>query len=199
MISIDAIGEIDLFDITSWPSWFRWVVALFMFLMLIVGGVRLLITPIAAQIESAQVQEKNLKNAIAKEESFAIVLSEQRRRTQAAKRELDSAIVIINNEEPLRNRLGELSQIGVEIGVEFEQFKPGSREDVTPYRIDSLEIMVSGDYGRLRNFIDRVLGMPGLILVDDFAITKNDSNLTMELKLLGYHYMDSVEVDGRDK
>lgn len=189
---VSRMMEIDVFDLTSWPNGFRWGVALSMIAVVGICGTWLLTLPINAQLESARVQQQNLENAIALESQFAEKLPNQRSQMASTKRRLAKVVSIFNGAPLLSSRLSDLSAIAVDLGIELEQFKPGPQFESERFRVELVQVTLTGQYLQFRNFIDRVLSLPGLIAVDDFSITKNELTLTMQLTLAGYQYANEI-------
>ena len=192
MKAITKMMEIDLFDLTSWPDGFRWGINLFVMVVVGVCGTWLFALPIKAQLESARVQQQNLENAIVLEQQLAGKLPQQRSQTALTKGRLAKVVSVVNDAPLLSSRLADLSRIATDLDIELAQFKPGSQFEHEWFRVDLVQVTLNGRYREFRNFIDRVLSLPGLIVVDEFSIAKSDETLVMQLTLVGYQYVNGI-------
>ena len=94
--------------------------------------------------------------------------------------------------------LVDISQTGLENGLEFELFKPLSEKPVEFYSELPIKISVTGKYHEFGKFISDVAALPRIVTLQDFSITpvKDDPDtLVMGVTAKTYRYLDEDEIE----
>ncbi len=89
--------------------------------------------------------------------------------------------------------LEDISQLGVDSGLEFDSIGLGSERVVEFYAELPIEINVKGGYHSLGNFISGVAALPRIVTLHDFSLSPLDASssiLSMSVVAKTYRYND---------
>ncbi|OGT46266.1 MAG: hypothetical protein A3F17_09075 [Gammaproteobacteria bacterium RIFCSPHIGHO2_12_FULL_41_15] len=90
--------------------------------------------------------------------------------------------------------LKEITKIGMDEKLRFTFFRPQEEKKQEFYRVQPIQIGVTGDYHPLANFISKIANLKSLVVVEDFTLNREKPEqeaLSMQLRASVYH--DFVE------
>ena len=186
----DGWSDIDIGDPSSWPVTFK-----------IFGGIVIAIAIIYATyhfkvIEQRQVlqtavdKEKTLKDEFLEKKALAINLEAYK----AQKKEAEDLFAELKEQLPSETEIPDLlvdvTQLGLSRGLIFEQFEPRAEVPQDFYNEKPVQIIVSGNYHEMANFMSDIAALSRIVNVNDFDITRRDANRRSSRR-----NDDSVDVD----
>ncbi|PAT35954.1 type 4a pilus biogenesis protein PilO [Vandammella animalimorsus] len=149
------------------------------------------------ELEAARAQEETLRAEFSKDYKKAINLD-------ALKKQREQAIQYVNllekqlpNKAEMAALLSDINQAGVGRGLQFESFKPGAPQLKDYYAEQPIEIMVTGTYDAIGEFLSDIAHLSRIVTVGNMEISKEnptDERLGMKAIVVTYRYLDPEEV-----
>lgn len=149
------------------------------------------------ELEAARAKEETLRAEFSKDYKKAINLD-------ALKKQREQAIQYVNllekqlpNKAEMAALLSDINQAGVGRGLQFESFKPGSPQLKDYYAEQPIEIMVTGTYDAIGEFLSDIAHLSRIVTVGNMEIKKKnptDERLDMKAIAVTYRYLDPEEV-----
>lgn len=186
------INELDFENVGSWP-----IVAKAIFIVivaaLIVGGFYYFVFDDQLKnLESAQIQEIEVKRQFESKAALASNLDAYRKQMVEIEALLAELVKKLPSKSEVSKLLDRINFIGGDNGMQFQRFKPlpvVEREFSVevPY-----SIKVSGTYDQIGQFSADIAKLPRIIILDNIKIKKiNNELLSVELKAKTYTYKES--------
>ena len=156
-------SDIDIGDPSSWPASFK-----------IFGGIVIAIAIIYATYHFKVIEQRQiLKTAVAKEQTLkdeflekkALAINLEAYKEQ--KKEAEDLFAELKEQLPSETEIPDLlvdvTQLGLSRGLVFEQFEPRSEVPKNFYIEKPVEVIVSGEYHEMANFVSDVAALLSLI------------------------------------
>ena len=180
---LNRFFHIDWRDPASWPwpiSYFLVIAAGVLFVAI---GVKLIIKPLEMELDRLAAQEKDTKQRIEALWPGTIGLATSRAWLEVLETRYVAAAEWIVSDQDMAGLLAEITKTGHHHSLEFHQFKPAEPGKDGPYRVHSVSMTISGEYGNFLGFIDDTLALPALIEVRSLVIRRGEVALFMEVTL----------------
>lgn len=197
-MKLSDLNELELNNIGNWPMPAK------------IGAVALACVFIAALayyfdtqaqlklLENARAQEAELKQVFELKQRKAINLDIYRGQMREIEKTFGSLLRQLPSRTEVAELLSEISQTGLEAGLEFELFKPLPEIPAEFYAELPIKLRVKGKYHQFGTFVSNVAGLPRIVTLHDFEVTtsgKADSGiLVMEATAKTYRYLDENEM-----
>ena len=167
-------SDIDFGDQNSWPATFK-----------IFGGIIIAIAIIYAVyhfkvIEQRQVlqtsidKEKTLKDEFLEKKALAINLEAYKQQKKEAEDLFAELKEQLPSETEIPDLLVDVTQLGLSRGLIFEQFEPRAEVPKDFYKEKPVQIIVSGNYHEMANFMSDIAALSRIVNVNDFKISRRD-------------------------
>lgn len=171
-------SDIDIGDPSSWPASFK-----------IFGGIVIAIAIIYATYHFKVIEQRQiLKTAVAKEQTLkdeflekkALAINLEAYKEQ--KKEAEDLFAELKEQLPSETEIPDLlvdvTQLGLSRGLVFEQFEPRSEVPKNFYIEKPVEVIVSGEYHEMANFVSDVAALSRIVNVNDFEINRRSEQST---------------------
>lgn len=202
-----SLREVDYADISSWPHALKLIVSLLLGVLILVGIFFAFYQPKLESIEAAEVQESSLKVEFEKKQKLAANLPAYQAQMVEIKERFDEVLRQLPDQSEVPALLTDISEAGLEQGLEFERFKPSRPEQKNFYVQLPIEIEASGDYHQLAGFISAIANFKRVVTVGNLEITRKDSRqgedetrIPLEFKadLFTYHYSENENLNDQN-
>ncbi|HFQ91399.1 MAG TPA: pilus assembly protein PilO [Chromatiales bacterium] len=197
-IDLEQIKNIDLNDVARWPKPFKVAVIVLICIAVLGMGLWFDTRNQLAALETSRNKEQELKNVFKQKAHQAANLGAYKAQMEEMKRSFGAMLRQLPSKTEVAELLVDISQTGLENGLEFELFKPQSEKPVEFYSELPIKISVTGRYHEFGKFISDVAALPRIVTLQDFSITplKDDPDtLVMEVTAKTYRYLDEEEVE----
>jgi len=200
-MTLDDLNKLDLQNIGGWP--------------LPVKLVAILLVCAAILFAGWQMDIKNQRETLAKEETMEVGLKEtlEQKQTKAAnlealrvqKQEMEQSFSDLKRQLPnkaeVAGLLVDISQTGLGAGLEFQLFKPGNEVQSEFYAELPIQISVVGDYHQFGEFVSGVAALPRIVTTHDINIQKKgeEEKLVMTATAKTYRALDEEEEQAAEK
>lgn len=191
------LNDLDLSNISRWPTAARAVVILF-----IMGGVIFLgywfHTKDQLQVlQEAENKETSLKVIFEKKAKQAANLEAYEQQLKEMQESFGAMLRQLPNKTQVADLLVDISQTGLASGLEFQLFKPEAEIPQEFYAILPIKISVTGTYHEFGNFVSGVAALPRIVTLHDISIKKRgqgkNAQLVMDMTAKTYRYLEESE------
>lgn len=193
---LDELRSLNQNNIGSWPRWAYAGAITLICLALLGAGTWYLVLPKQDELAQVQKREQELRQTfevkqrkVANLDAYKAQLAEMEKRFGVLLRQLPS-----QTEVP--KLLNDISQTRLASGLEEELFKPRPEIKKDFYATLPNDLVVTGGYHELGNFVSGVAALPRIVILEDVSITPikgSGSDLRMKVVANTYRYLDSEE------
>jgi len=198
-IDLQELRKIDPNDVARWPGWLKATVIVLLSLLVLGGGLWFDTRSQLAALETARKKEEELKKVFRIKAHQAANLPAYRAQMEEMKRSFGTMLRQLPSKTEVAELLVDISQTGLENGLEFELFKPEGERPADFYAELPIKIQVTGSYHQFGRFVSDVASLPRIVTLHDFAIAppkkKGQDKLVMEMTAKTYRYLDEDEAE----
>lgn len=148
------------------------------------------------ELESARLQEQNLRQQYTQKVAKAVNLDDLRRQKVLA----EQYVGVLEKQLPSRAEmdalLSDINQAGVGRGAQLELFRPGVVQAKQHYAELPIEVMVSGGFHDLASFSSDLANLPRIVTLNNIKINHRGDTNSLEMRATAktYRYLEKDEV-----
>ncbi len=150
-------------------------------------------------LESIEKKENELKKVFERKQKKAANLDGYQQQMREIERTFGSLLRQLPSRTEVADLLTDISQTGLSSGLEFELFKPKSEIPMDFYVELPIELRVKGRYHELGQFIGGVAGLPRIVTLHGFSVSRSKNKgageLVMQATAKTYRYLDEKELE----
>lgn len=205
------INDLDINSIGSWPQPIK--IGIFVFIAVLILGVGYFVdtNQQLAALEKIQKKEGELKHLFEIKQAKAANLDSYKKQLKEIQKTFGSLLNQLPGKTEVADLLTDVTQTGLTNGLEFDFFKPQAEEPKDFYVELPIELKVRGRYHEFGKFMSGVAGLPRIVTIHDFTITRakpknrkskqTNYDLILEANARTYRYLDEKELKllGSDK
>jgi type IV pilus assembly protein PilO len=217
-IDLAQLRNIDFNDVGRWPLSIK-VIAVTLISGAVLGaGLWLDTRRQLDTLESVRATEKTLKTEFQDKQAKASNLDAYKVQMEEMKRSFGAMLRQLPSKTEVAELLVDISQTGLQSGLEFELFKPEGERPADFYAELPIKIKVAGTYHEFGQFVSEVAALPRIVTLQDFSIgplsanqggkklsqdgkkgdkkaaTVNQDMLIMEVTAKTFRYLDEEEL-----
>ncbi len=198
-IDFEELKNIDFNDVSRWPKWLKVTAVVLVCLVVLGGGLWFDTRNQLADLETARGKEEELKQVYLRKAHQAANLPAYRAQMEEMKRSFGTMLRQLPSKTEVAELLVDISQTGLESGLEFELFKPESEKPAEFYAELPIKIKVTGRYHQFGQFVSDVAALSRIVTLHDFNIgpqkgkNKEQDALVMEVTAKTYRYLEEGE------
>ena len=209
---ISSVKEIDYADLSSWPFWLKIVAALLIGVGIIGGTYAYLYTSKIKAIQVGEAKEARLKKEFLEKRKQSISLPLYEQQMVEIKQRFAVLLQQLPNKTEIPALLTDISEAGVENGLEFKRFRPKEERKQDFFVTVPIQIKASGSYHQLASFVSDIANFQRIVTLGDFKLTRDSGNdkasldqppLIFDADVITYHYqqsaLDEPSADGDKK
>lgn len=190
------VGDLNWERIGVWPlagRLFFWVLAA----GLIIGGAYwFFVKDLNVELQAAVAKEATLKKDFDEKVKKAALLDQYIAQMAELDSKLEELKAQLPDETEVPGLVDDIDEKGVASGLKIEKVRLESEKKTDFYVELPISIAVSGAYHDIGAFVSGVAGMPRIVTLHDFKITKKDGvhhNLQMTIQAKTYRILDEDE------
>lgn len=151
------------------------------------------------ELEYAQTQEQNLRQAYVEKMKQAVNLEGLREQKQQVMDYVATLEKQLPSKAEMDALLSDINQAGIGRGLQFELFKPGQATVKEYYAELPITIKITGSYHDIGQFASDIAHLPRIVTLNDMGITmgQSPSALTLETTAKTFRYLDQEEVNAQ--
>ncbi len=205
-IDIESLKKIDFQDVSRWPMALQAIAILFLSLAVVGAGMWFDTRSQYDLLTAAANKERQLKDEFLSKQHKAANLPAYRKQMEEMKTSFGTMLRQLPGKTEVAELLLDISQAGLQAGLEFELFKPEAELPAEFYAELPIKIKVTGRYHQFGEFISRVADLSRIVTLHDFSIEpstivseKNKAatnNLIMSVTAKTYRYLGEDEIEG---
>jgi len=198
-IDLEQLKGIDFNDVSKWPRPLKIIVIVLLCCAVLGAGVWFDTRSQLAVLETAQIKEQELKKVYTHKAHQAANLGAYKAQMAEMKRSFGTMLRQLPSKTEVEALLVDISQTGLESGLEFELFKPENEKPAEFYAELPIRIKVTGRYHEFGKFVSDVAALSRIVTLQDFSImpkkSKNKAQdaLEMEITAKTYRYLEEGE------
>ncbi len=196
----DELRTLDQNNIGSWPMW-AYGGAIAIAVTLILGlGTWYLVLPKSDELNQVIKQEQALRDEFERKQKKVANLDAYKQQLAEMQETFGALLRQLPSQTEVPNLLNDISQTRLASGLEEELFKPRPEIKKDFYAILPNDLVVTGSYHELANFVSGVAALPRIVTLDNVSINpvnnKEDGNGNLRMSVIAntYHYLDEDEV-----
>lgn len=184
------INEVDWDKIGVWPAPVKIILCILSAVVILVGCHFLIVKDKNLELERARLSEKDLRKSFEAKAYEAANLDRYRKQMEEMSGTLEALVSRLPGSIEVPALLDDLDDKGLEARLEIETITP-QKEVSTEFYIElPILIKVSGGYHEFGAFVSGVAGMPRIVTLHDFSISRaaNEGMLKMDITAKTYRY-----------
>jgi len=202
-IDFSDLKNIDPRDVSRWPLALRIVAIVTSCVVVLAAGIWFDTTNQYDLLDTASKQETELKRTFQIKQHKASNLPAYITQMEEMKKSFGAMLRQLPSNTEVAELLLDISQTGMQAGLEFELFKPETEIPAEFYAELPIKIKVSGRYHEFGKFVSDIASLSRIVTLHDFKIepaaTRADDEtaknlLIMSLTAKTYRYLDENEI-----
>ena len=196
----EQLQNLDVKDVGNWPVVIKGGAIAIICVVVLAAGFWFDTRGQIDELDQARKKEDTLKADFVAKQHKAANLAVYKQQMEEMKRSFGTMLRQLPSKTEIAELLVDISQTGLNNGLEFELFKPEAEVPEDFYAVLPIKIKVTGDYNEFGKFVSDVAILPRIVTLHDINITprkddkkngKNDgSHLVMELTAKTYRYLE---------
>ena len=193
----EQLQNLDVKDVGNWPVVIKGGAITIICAVVLAAGFWFDTRSQVDQLEQARKKEDTLKAEFTMKQHKAANLAIYKQQMEEMKRSFGTMLRQLPSKTEIAELLVDISQTGLNNGLEFELFKPEAEVPEDFYAVLPIKIKVTGDYHEFGKFVSDVAVLPRIVTLHDINImpNKDDKNndgsrLVMELTAKTYRYLE---------
>lgn len=159
-----------------------------------------------------QHQQTELNQVISEEAGLWTTFEKKQKKSsnlrayKAQMKEMEESFGTMLRQLPSKNEVADLlvdiTQTGLANGLEFELFKPRRESKKEFYAVKPINIVVSGFYHNIGEFVSGIAALPRIVTIHDIKLTVGNTTskkLKMQATAKTYRYLDEEEIAAAGK
>ncbi len=187
------VNDLDFENIGSWPMTIKVVVWILALLVVLVLGYVYHVQNLQLSLQQAVAQEKNLRVEFEQKAFQAANLDAYKKQMAEMEESFGALVSQLPSDTEVPGLLEDITNEGMLNGLEFESISLQAELAKEFYVELPIHILAKGSYHDLGAFISGMAGLPRIVTLHDFHITREavrSSILKLEITARTYRYRD---------
>jgi type IV pilus assembly protein PilO len=156
----------------------------------------------AGSLEALRTEVEGIQQSVQKHQAIAMRRHDLQARLSALDETLKVAITLLPESREIPELLTQISQLGVNSGLEFRLFKPEPEKQDDFYAEVPVRLSILGHFHELARFFDHLSKLSRIVNVTDIKITpmkgkEEASALSTSCLLTTFRFLEARETDGK--
>ncbi|MCC6209132.1 MAG: type 4a pilus biogenesis protein PilO [Gammaproteobacteria bacterium] len=169
-LDITQLRNIDFNDVSRWPMSVKAVAVVLICIVVLGAGLWLDTRRQLDTLESTRQKEKSLKTDFLGKQEKAANLDAYKAQMEEMRRSFGAMLRQLPSKTEVAELLVDISQTGLQTGLEFELFKPEGERPAEFYAELPITIKVAGTYHEFGQFVSEIAALPRIVTLQDFSI-----------------------------
>lgn len=200
-MNLGQLRELDFNDVGGWPLPIKAAAIVLLAAAVLFGGYWLDTRNQLAALQAAQKKEASLKSTYEAKMAKAVNLDAYKAQMAEMKRSFGTMLRQLPGKTEIADLLVDITQAGLNNGLEFELFKPEKEVPAEFYAEMPIKIRVIGTYQDFGKFVSDVAALPRIVTLHDINIQPlskgakggQEGELAMDATAKTYRYLDESE------
>lgn len=201
-MKLEDFNQLDLKNLGSAPLPVKVVLLTLIFLVLVGGGYWFLWQPALEELDQAKNKEAELRNVFMAKKKEAINLPIYKQQMADIEHTFGELLRQLPDKTQMEGLLRDVNAAGLEVGLEFDLFRPGAEHPAEFYVTKPISIRVVGGYHQLGAFAQNIAKMPRIVTLEDLTIAPvaggKEGMLGVNATAKTFRYIESGEATGKN-
>lgn len=194
-MKLEDFNNIDPKNMGSLPWPVKAVLLGAIFVFLVAAGYWFMWKPAMEELEQVANKETELRAVFMTKKKEAINLPIYKQQMVDIERTFGALLRQLPDKSQMDGLLTDINQAGLEVGLEFELFRPGQERPADFYAEKPISIRVIGGYHQLGAFAQNIAKLSRIVTLEDLSITPAGAGdkLGVNATAKTFRYLDSGE------
>jgi len=201
-MKLEDFNQLDLKNLGSAPLTAKIVLLALIFLVLVGGGYWFLWQPALEELDQAKNKESELRTVFMAKKKEAINLPIYKQQMADIERTFGELLRQLPDKTQMEGLLRDVNAAGLEVGLEFDLFRPGAEQPAEFYVTKPISIRVVGSYHQMGAFAQNIAKMPRIVTLEDMTIAPvaggKEGMLGVNATAKTFRYIESGETTGKN-
>ena len=192
-IDLSQFDNLELENIGQWPKAAKILLAIFLAVIVLVAGYMMFISDRLSLLDNAVNEEQTLKEAYRSKYHVAANLELFKQQMADAEALFANQLKSLPESHETPGLLDDITFVGTTSGLEFVtlNWQPEVTREI--YIELPIDIEVIGHYHEFGEFVSKIAGLPRIVTLHDFDISKinNSNKLRLKLQAKTYRYRET--------
>lgn len=180
------INDLEFDQVAIWPFEIKTVVALFVAVIVAVGGYYALVSAKLPILDSVQAKENELKQTYQAKYRIAVNLEAYEKQLEQIKEDFSSMLKSLPTSNETPGLLDDITFVGTSAGLTFRLLNWQAEIPKEFYTELPIQMEVTGNYHAFGQFVSDIAGLPRIVTVHDFQISREAEQLKLTLQAKTY-------------
>lgn len=200
MSLIDDLNNLDFNNVGNWPFLFKALAIVITCAAVLGAGYYLDTEEQMIVLEKAEAKEVELKKTFESKQAKAANLEAYRLQMQEMEKTFGALLLKLPSQTEIAELLVDISRVGLDSGLEFELFQPGTERRKDFYAEYPINLRIRGTYHQLGKFASGIAALPRIVTLHNLSISKTkDERLVMTTTANTYRYLDKKQQKGNKR
>jgi len=189
------VNDIDIQRMGVWPLPGKVFVCVLLVVVVMVAAYYFKVKDLNMQLERVVAEESNLRSNFEQKSFQAANLEEYREQMENMESTFEVLLSRLPSDTEVPGLLEDIDARGSESGLSINSIRLESEQESEYYMELPISIDVDGSYHDMGSFVSGVAGMPRIVTLHDFTVSRRDAGgeLNMQIRAKTYRYKSRDE------
>ncbi len=183
---LKEMNDLDFEQVANWPFEVKTVVAVFVAVLVAVGGYYALISSKLPVLERVQLKEDELKQTFAAKYRIAVNLQAYEQQLARIQGDFSSMLKSLPTSNETPGLIDDITFVGTTAGLTFRLINWQQEIPKEFYTELPIQMEVTGTYHEFGQFVSNIAGLPRIVTLHNFDISQEGSELKLQLQAKTY-------------
>ena len=194
-MNISELNNLDFNNIGRWPIAAKAAAIITICAAVLFAGYWFDTQEQMQMLEQIRGKEQDLKQTFEQKQADAANLEAYKAQMSEMEKRFGALLLKLPSKTEIAELLVDVSRVGLDAGLEFELFKPGTEIPRDFYAEFPINLRVRGSYHQLGNFVSGVAALPRIVTIHDLSLKKEkNGELVMTATANTYRYLEKSEM-----
>ncbi|WP_077529204.1 type 4a pilus biogenesis protein PilO [Vreelandella utahensis] len=182
------VSELDFNNAGVWPMPVKVVFLLLVFGLVLGGGYWFFVKDLYTEVERAAEQEQELRQEYERKAHRVANLDRYRQQMVEMEETFGALVRQLPSDTEVPGLLEDITNTALGSGLDLQEFALQSEVQQDFYVELPINIRVRGTYHELATFVSSVAGLPRIVTLHDFSISRSDGNDELRMQMVAKTY-----------
>lgn len=182
------VSELDFNNAGVWPMPVKVVFLLLIFGLVLGGGYWFFVKDLYTEVERAAEQEQELRQEYERKAYRVANLDRYRQQMVEMEETFGALVRQLPSDTEVPGLLEDITNTALSSGLDLQEFALQNEVQKDFYVELPINIRVRGTYHELATFVSSVAGLPRIVTLHDFSISRSDGNDELRMQMVAKTY-----------
>ncbi|KAA8982518.1 MULTISPECIES: type 4a pilus biogenesis protein PilO [Gammaproteobacteria] len=182
------VSELDFNNAGIWPMPVKVVFLLLVFGLVLGGGYWFFVKDLYTEVERAAEQEQELRQEYERKAYRVANLDRYRQQMVEMEETFGALVRQLPSDTEVPGLLEDITNTALGSGLDLQEFALQDEVEQDFYVELPINIRVRGTYHELATFVSSVAGLPRIVTLHDFSISRSDGNDELRMQMVAKTY-----------